>query len=1163
VIKWCDRVVIAGLGFLILFTPLAFGSVHPWAFAFMEAVIFFLLIVWMVRLLIAGSREQGAGRTESRGQTSDVRGQPTVVRGLLIPLFLFFVFVLFQLLSLPPGLIRLLSPSTFELYTHSLPGWTEGIQQGAGSTEQGGREQKSEVRGQTSEIREQLPSIPASQPASREQRSEIGGQFKSAIRNPQSAIPPVSQRSEVRDQKSEIRGQFKSAIRNPQSEIPPVILPTPDEVNSGVPVPFEQGAGSTEQGEQSAKGKAQSGREQRSDGSSNPQSAIRNPQSEIPPPDASRLTPDGFFQKWLPLSLAPSRTRSDLLKFASYAALFFLVLLYPFSEVRGQRSEISGQRSVVGGRKSAVRGRWSVVRGPWSAVSSPWSVVGGQQSAVRDQWSRLMLIVVTFSGLIVAVVGFIQRFTWNGKILWFFIPYDWGTGGGAGDLRASGPFINPDHFANYLALILPLALGLVIYSRHIFSKESQLAAKIFFSLIAVVAFTSSLLSLSRSGWMSAILGIALLFWMFPGRAEEESRPHSATKKVLVLRGSLLAVAILLIVGLFFVGPGGRQEVDSRLHETVTEDMGFAGRAVMWRDTFKMVSDFPFLGVGLGSWQDLYQRYQRAPWTPIFFREAHNDYLELLAETGVVGFLLLLLFFFNAGKGLLAHLSQSSDDARSKALVAMLLAALGTMTFHELFDFNLQIPANAFLFTLLLAIAVRIAAGSREQGLRSRDQRSDVRGQKSVVSGQWSVVRVSRFTPYAICALSAFLIVAAVRQEMTPYPYSLKMPGTLAEANEMILAHPALSTPHLYLLRLSEENTQLDWQLAQLRASLWLNPTDPYIRDQYARMLLGAGKPAEGLSEVTRSVLNAPSFAVHYYLNGRLLPWLSPAEKNAVESGFKKANALEYPEAMDSLAAFYGATERFADQGKLYEEAADRARDASVSADLFIEAAAGYLKAGDDKDAEALLRKAVARNPKDPRSYQMLATMIYGPRKETGGISKIISEGLKNGAPAFELYLALAEATHKAGALDEAKKALAKAKEALRTGEGDGQQTLRDYYSLSETAQKLGFGDEAKATLLAVLDVRSTSTETLLRLANLYFQENNLDRAAYYFRSYVEINPAAAVFYQLALAEERQYRFAAAEAAYKRAMELAPEVQGYRQGYEALRAKVAQNKKQEG
>jgi O-antigen ligase/tetratricopeptide (TPR) repeat protein len=786
------------------------------------------------------------------------------------------------------------------------------------------------------------------------------------------------------------------------------------------------------------------------------------------------------------------------------------------------------------------------IRNPQSEIRNP--------NVVRCPWS------------VVAAIGFIQRFTWNGKILWFFMPYDWsGFAPEISEVRASGPFINPDHFANYLAAILPLALGLVIYSRHLFSKESQLAAKIFFGLTAFVAFTSLLLSLSRSGWMSAILGIALLFWLFPRRAEEKSQPHRATKEILVRRGSLLAVAILLIVSLFFIGPGGREQVDSRLHETVTQETGIGSRVGLWRGTFRMIQDFPILGVGLGAWPDLFPRYRSAPWTPIFYREAHNDYAELLADTGVIGFVLLLLFFSLAAKRVLSYLRLSSDKPGSKALGAMLLAALGAMTFHEFFDFNLQIPANALLFTVLLAIGVRIASNmhSAKSKAPSAEVSSMPHAPRSMLFRLASRLALSSLPfatwPLALCVLCAFLILAAFTQEMIPYPYSLKMPETVAGANDMILAYPALSTPHLYLLRLTEATTPLDGQLNQLRAALWLNPTDPYIRDQYARLLLGAGEQKEGLSEVSQSVFNAPYLFAHYYLSGRLLPWLSTKEKNAVENGFKKANARDFPDAMTNLATFYEATKRYAEQGRLFEAAAGRAGEAARKANLFVQAGSSYAQAGDEGRTEMLLRKAAALAPEDPRPYQMLATMVYGPQKQVANISKTIADGIKNGAPAFALYLASAEAAQKAGALDQSKKALSMAKEALRTESQEGQEPLRPYYALAEAAQRLGFPDEATSALLQALEFRPSSTETLLRLANLYLQDGNFDRAAYYFRSYVEINPAAAdAFYHLGVAEEHQYRFAAAEDAYKRAVELAPQHYAYRKGYENLKARLVQN-----
>src|SRR2546428_791372 len=133
----CDCIVIASILFLIFFTPLAFGSVHPWAFSFMEGMIFLLVAVWMSKLLL-GSRgqelaieEPGDTGIQRHGHRPQLSPSPrhgvalTPGLWLLLPLLLFFSFILFQLLPLPPALLRLLSPATYELYAKSFPGWPE------------------------------------------------------------------------------------------------------------------------------------------------------------------------------------------------------------------------------------------------------------------------------------------------------------------------------------------------------------------------------------------------------------------------------------------------------------------------------------------------------------------------------------------------------------------------------------------------------------------------------------------------------------------------------------------------------------------------------------------------------------------------------------------------------------------------------------------------------------------------------------------------------------------------------------------------------------------------------------------------------------------------------------------------------------------------------
>ncbi|PYJ67346.1 MAG: hypothetical protein DME76_15415, partial [Verrucomicrobia bacterium] len=146
----CDRFFTVGILFLIPFTPFAFGAVHPWAYVTMEAVIFGLVVVWMIKLMV--TRGQWS---EARDQRSEVKGQKFRNSKLAIPLTLFILLCLFQLTPLPPGLLRALSPQTFEAYTQVLPGWPDTVPYSE-------VDQMSEIKGQKSE--------------DIDQRSEVRGQ---------------------------------------------------------------------------------------------------------------------------------------------------------------------------------------------------------------------------------------------------------------------------------------------------------------------------------------------------------------------------------------------------------------------------------------------------------------------------------------------------------------------------------------------------------------------------------------------------------------------------------------------------------------------------------------------------------------------------------------------------------------------------------------------------------------------------------------------------------------------------------------------------------------------------------------------------------------------------------------------------------------------------
>src|SRR5258707_2204985 len=105
-----------------------------------------------------------------------------------------------------------------------------------------------------------------------------------------------------------------------------------------------------------------------------------------------------------------------------------------------------------------------------------------------------MLRAILITGFIVAFVGLIERAAWNGKILWVFVPYDWGHPIFEPLLRARGPFVDPDHFAGYLAIIFPLALACAVFPNLLTPRKARLAFRIQSGVASFVIFMADALS---------------------------------------------------------------------------------------------------------------------------------------------------------------------------------------------------------------------------------------------------------------------------------------------------------------------------------------------------------------------------------------------------------------------------------------------------------------------------------------------------------------------------------------------------------------------------------------------------------------------------------------------------------------------------------------------
>lgn len=810
------------------------------------------------------------------------------------------------------------------------------------------------------------------------------------------------------------------------------ILPTEKEVEGGAPIPFSPSSGTS--------GGASN---QTNPAASNAAASLQAERHRLP---------------WYGISVSRELGKTAVLKACGYAALFLLVVGYPMGEKKRERRLVRG-----------------------------------------------LLLCVVVTGVLVATLGLVNRTFWNGKILWVLSPADWSASGPT-QLRASGPFVNPDDFANYLAMIFPLSLAGIFYNVPLKHTTRVTGFKLVSVAGALLIGLAILVSFSRAGWVAAACGIAtfLVLVALPvPRHEEDDDGYPNNRGVLrtPLRWIPLLAGLVMIAGMIFfavvaVGPTIAHQAAAHLDATVANnpELGMAGRIALWRDSMKMIRDYPLFGVGLGGWPALFPHYRTAPWFPLVYREAHNDYVQLAAETGLLGVMLVAWIVFRIVRSLMrARYEVTPEDW---LLLAPIIAAIPVMGVHELVEFCFRIPANAFLFTLLLAIGVRVAWRARRKPAR-RIPRAGLLTLS--VAGSLGV----------IC-----LILATIVDPAASYPYDVSTPDNGVEALINVLDHPVRSETHFDLPRFMTESAGIAPRLQEFSSAVWLDPINPRPRDRYAQELFLAGQTQEALKQITISVYNAPAGYEHFYLDDRYIPFLTDAVVAAIEDGYKKLLATGDPGGLNGLSAFYAAQGRYGDQAQLLAEYIRTHPSEKPEYGLLMGTAEAYLRAGERSQAEEFFKKTIQEYPSDLGPYQSLITYVYGPSAQLAAAHAIIEQGVSNGVDPAPLYLSLLGLAQAAG-----DKALIES-------------CLRELLS------------------------RQPSTALVLQLGRFYLDSNQPDRAASMFRRATDMDPNSAdAFYLLGRAEESDYRYTAADDAYSRAISLAPNNSTYRDAYRAFRDKM--------
>jgi O-antigen ligase len=327
--------------------------------------------------------------------------------------------------------------------------------------------------------------------------------------------------------------------------------------------------------------------------------------------------------------------------------------------------------------------------------------------AVRDlcadpKTRQRIVFVMIGVGLLEAAYGLIQALVPSMGVLWVdYVQSYQGT--------ARGTFINRNNFSGFIEMIWPLALGATLaMTGRVRSLKSALYSdslnrQALMALGIIVFLLALIFTRSRAGIISGLVG----FLVFTVMARTGMRTVARQTRLL-----LGGIVLLLCVYTMTIGFG---PVMSRFLSLGSDGNS---RLEIWRDSLPIINDHP-LGIGLRNYENVFAVYNRSFTSEQTVAHAHNDYLQMLIETGWIGFAAIIgSFLIFIGKS--ARRIRQIDvrrDSRQFFLAVGAFSGLISMSVHSLFDFNLQIPANCLYFVVLMAV---LSACTRPGGTKPKD-----------------------------------------------------------------------------------------------------------------------------------------------------------------------------------------------------------------------------------------------------------------------------------------------------------------------------------------------------------------------------------------------------------------------------------------------------------
>lgn len=313
---------------------------------------------------------------------------------------------------------------------------------------------------------------------------------------------------------------------------------------------------------------------------------------------------------------------------------------------------------------------------------------------VGEEWLVTQLMGL---GVALAVVGVLQRTMAGGTpalVYGFWRPLDGGS--------PFGPFINRNHFAGWMVMTIPVVLGyscaLVATSRRPArarwtewmrwgtTVDANRVALVWFAVLAMGM--SVVLTGSRSGMIGVGVGLTVV-------AASVARRSTSRRARLLVGASPL---VILLLAAAWAG------LDRALGRFGPASQDFSVRLEHWRETWLIVRAFPWTGIGLGAYEQVMLVYQHVH-RELMYAQAHNDYLQLLAEGGLLVTVPLAATGVVITRTAIRRFSSDEDTVLAQWLRVGALGGIAGIAIQSCVEFSLQIPANATLLMVLVGLLI--------------------------------------------------------------------------------------------------------------------------------------------------------------------------------------------------------------------------------------------------------------------------------------------------------------------------------------------------------------------------------------------------------------------------------------------------------------------------